>query len=65
MYPINISFQVLYISDLKRFSDRIYVLTLLQNIRICSKFCLTPIQASFRMMIVVSAIRLVGNQFCR
>ena len=61
VYPMNIPFQVMYTSDLERFSDRIYVLTLLPNIRMCSRFCLTSVQASSGMMIVLSAIRLVGN----
>ena len=65
MYPMNIPFQVLYTLDLERFFNGIYVLTLLPNIKICSRFYLTPIQAFFGMMIVLSAIRLVGNRFCR
>ena len=65
MYLMNILFKILYISDLKRFSNEICVLTLLPNIEICSRFYLTSVQASFEIMIVLSAIRLVGNQFCR
>ena len=63
VYPINILFQVLYTSNLERFSDEIYVLTLLLNIQICSRFCLIPIQASSEIMIVLSTICLICNQF--
>lgn len=61
---MKISFQILCISDLERFSEGIYILTLLPNIWICSRFCLTLVQASFKTIIVLS-VYYVDNRFCK
>lgn len=65
VYLLNILFQVLCISDLKRFSDGIFILTLLPNSWMCLRFCLTSDWVSAGMMIVLSTICFVGNRFYR
>ena len=62
LYPMNILLYVLYISDLKGFSEEIWVLIVLLNIQIFSKFCLTSIQDSSGMM-TISVVYLVNSQF--
>ena len=63
IYIMNILFQVLYISNLERFSRRIYMLTIFLNIRMLSKFCFISIQASSEMVTVLKlfAIYIVGS----
>lgn len=63
IYLMNILFQVLYIFDLKCFLDRIYMLTLLSNIWTYSRFCLTPIQTSDRLIIVLLLYVLLAINF--
>ena len=59
VYPMNIPLQVLYTSDLERFSKGICVLIVVPNIRTCSRFCRTSVQASSGMMVVF--VHLVGS----
>lgn len=54
----------LHTFDFKCFVERIFVLTLLPNIRMYSKFYLILIQTSSEMMTALS-VYFVGNRFCK
>lgn len=62
VYPMNISFYVLCISDLDRFLAEMWVLALQLKIQIYSTFCLTLVQVFLGMMMDLSA-RLISKRF--